>query len=73
MRKYKYRAILHTENETDFDFVFDVLGTNKKDALENIDLPIPYSVKSIERVNITERKRTEKSMSLAFVDMGQCF
>ena len=73
MREYKYRAILHTEDGTNLDFVYDVYGTDKEDAIKNIDVCFPCSVKSIERVNITDKKRSRKSLSMAFVDMGQCF
>lgn len=73
MRKYKYRAILHTEDGTNFDFVYDVYGTNKENAIKNIDVCFPCSVKSIKRVNITDKKRSKKFLSMAFVDMGQCF
>lgn len=76
MREYKYCAVLHTEDGTDTDFVFHVFGINKENAVENIKTLLPqlvYSVKSIVRINITDRKRNGKSQSMAFVDMGQCF
>ena len=73
MREYKYRAILHTEDGTNLDFVYDVYGTDKENAIKNIDVCFPCSVKNIERVNITDKKRNRKSMSMALVDMGQCF
>lgn len=73
MREYKYRSILHTEDGTNLDFVYDVYGTNRENAISNIDVCFPCSVKSIKRVNITDKKRGRKSMSMAFVDMGQCF
>lgn len=72
MRKYKYRAILHTEDGTNMDFVYDVFGTNKQDAVQNIDVCFPASIKSISRINITDNKRKKKEvLSMAVVDMGQ--
>ena len=74
MREYKYRAILHTEDGTNFDLVWDVYGKNKADAISRIDLMFPFSIKEIYRVNITDRKRSKREQpGLAFVDMGQCF
>lgn len=71
MRKYKYCAILHTEDGTDVDFVYYTYGENKEKAIKNIDVCFPCSVKSIKKVNITEQKIERKHLSMAFVDMGQ--
>lgn len=81
MRKYKYCAILGitTDGKSWYDIVWDVYGVNKEDAIKNIDLSVSsscvkYSVKSIKRINITERKRNRRDLSpsIASVDMGQC-
>ena len=56
MREYKYCAILHTEDGTDFDIAWKVYGKNKADAISKIDLMFPFSIKEIFRVNITDRK-----------------
>lgn len=72
MRMYKYAMILHTEDGTNRNFVWEVYGANKIDAINKIDLMFPFSIKSVHRVNITDRKREKReSPSLAYVDMGQ--
>ena len=77
MRESKYCAILHTEDGTNSDIVYKVYGANKAAAIQNIATNLknisPYTVKSITRINATDRKINKKSASLAFVDMGQCF
>lgn len=73
MREYKYRAILKAEDGSNFEFVYDVRGRNKEDAIANIDVCFPCSVKSIHRVNASENRRPRKTApTLACVDMGQC-
>lgn len=73
MREYKYRAILKAEDGSNFEFVYDVRGRNKEDAIANIDVCFPCSVKSISRVNASESRRSRKNApTLACIDMGQC-
>ena len=62
MKQQKYRVILHTEDGTNLDFVYNVCGTNKETAIRNINVCFPCSVKSIERVN-TKVDTTDKNMT----------
>ena len=56
MRTYRYQFIL--ENlELGKWFVYYSTGTNKQNAIANIDLMFPCKVISVTRVNKTEKKR----------------
>ena len=79
MREYRYCAILHTEDGSNFDMPYWVYGKNKADVIAKIEAEpmfdgFPITIKEVTRVNITDKKRNRAMQpDLAFVDMGQCF
>lgn len=56
MRTYKYQFILEAIDTKQW-FVYYSIGTNKQNAIANIDLMFPYTIISGIKVNKTDRKR----------------